>query len=109
MAKKPRIVQGMHREQIKAKLRIKFGTLKAFAQSLGMDECVARAALFRPYPKVEALIALALDTTPQALWPERYTDEVLRNHRHWRRHDNFYASQFNTNVTDKTVKKPAGN
>lgn len=108
MAKKPRTGQGWHREDIKAELRKRYGTLKAFAEGYGLDESNTRAALNRPYPKFEALIARALGTTPQAIWPERYTDEVMNNHRHWRRHDVFHQSQSITNVTDETVNKAAG-
>ena len=109
MAKKPRTGQGWHKEDVKAELRKRYGTLKAFAQSYGMDESITRAALHRPYPKAEALIARALGTTPQAIWPERYTPAVLANHKHWRRHDVFHEAQFNTNVIDKAVNKATGN
>lgn len=108
MAKKPRIGQGMHKEDIKAELRKRFGSMKAFADQCGVDKSILRTALYRAYPKAEALIAQALNTTPQALWPERYTDDVMQNHRHWRRHLNVLGNQFNTNVTSETVNKSKG-
>lgn len=96
MAKKPSSQPGMHKEQIKALLRIKFGTLKAFAEVLGVDESLIRHTLTRPQPRTERLIAAALDTTPLALWPERYTEDVLLNPRHWRRHINVSSPKSST-------------
>jgi lambda repressor-like predicted transcriptional regulator len=64
-----------------------------------------RMALLYPKPKAEGIIARALGVTPMELWPERYTDEILANHRHWRRNDNVHAVKFNTNDKDSTVNR----
>lgn len=109
MAKKPRIVQGWHKEQIKAELRIKFGTLRAFADQLGVDESLIRHTLTRPQPRTERLIATALGTTPTVLWPERYTDEVMENKRHWRRHINVSSPKSSTARAARCANFTGGN
>lgn len=63
MAKNPGTGQGMNKEHIKAELRIKFGTMRAFADQLGVDESLIRHTLSRLQPRTERLIAEALGTT----------------------------------------------
>ena len=109
MLKKTHESRVPHKEDIKAAVRKHYGSMDALAILCGVHKSILRAALIRPYPKAEALIAKALSTTAPELWPERYTKAALENHRHWRRLANVPGPQFNTNVTDKTVKKPAGN
>jgi len=58
----------------------------AMAGCYGLDPSVIKRALSVPYPKVERTIAIALGTTPEAIWPSRYDPELLRtNRRLWRR------------------------
>lgn len=67
--------KGMHREEIKAKLRMKFGSLRRAATEFGVHySAISRVFLFpndsRP---VELKIARALDLSPHLLWPDRWT------------------------------------
>lgn len=109
MLKKTRTGQGLHKEQIKAELRIKFGTLRAFADQLGVDESLIRHTLTRPQPRTERLIAAALGTTVETLWPDRYTPEVLNNKRHWRRHINVSSPKSSTVAAQRTANFTGGN
>lgn len=109
MTKKPGTGQGMNKEHIKAELRIKFGTIRAFAELKGVDESLIRHTLRRPQPRTERLIAEALGTTAPVLWPERYTDEVLSNKRHWRRHINVSSPQSSTAAAARSANFTGGN
>ena len=109
MAKKPSSKPGMNKEHIKAELRIKFGTMAAFAKLHGVDESLVRHAIRTPQPRMERLIAAALETTPQALWPERYTEEILSNPRHWRRHVNVSNPKSSTVKAARVANYTGGN
>jgi Ner family transcriptional regulator len=74
------------REYIKYRIRAQYGSMVAMAGCYGLDPSVIKRALSVPYPKVERTIAIALGTTPEAIWPSRYDPELLRtNRRLWRR------------------------
>ena len=64
-----------HREEIKAALRQRYGTLSALSAGWGYHpHCVSNALARHGYsPEVERRVAQALGTTPYALWPERWT------------------------------------
>lgn len=59
-------------EWIKYQLRARGSSAANLARQLGITDRAIRAAKERSYPRVERAIAAALDTTPQALWPERW-------------------------------------
>jgi len=88
MAKKPRNKQGWEKEYIKYRIRQQFGTLRALAKQAGVIPEYLSVTLNKPQPKGEGIIARALGVSPAEIWPERYTEAVMRNYRHWRRHDN---------------------
>jgi Ner family transcriptional regulator len=44
------------------------------AKELGLDRSTPRTALWRPYPRMERVIAGKLGLAPQQIWPERYND-----------------------------------
>ena len=60
------------RHGILAEIKRRYGTLKALAAEAGMQPRNLTVALARPFPKGEAVIARALDTEPQKLWPDRF-------------------------------------
>lgn len=75
MAKKP-ATSDWHKADIKAAIHKRGLTLKGLAIAHGYRSVDAVAqALHRPYPKVERIIAKALDTVPEAIWPSRYTSK----------------------------------
>ena len=92
----------MHKAFIRAEIAARYGSIAALARKLDVDQNILRTAMFKPYPKAERLIAKALGKTPQQIWPERYTEEVLANPRHWRRLANlkFSASDSHTKVSN---------
>lgn len=63
----------MRAERIKAEIRIRAGSLAAFAARHSYDRSAISIALSTPWPAVERLIADLLETQPWELWPERYT------------------------------------
>lgn len=105
MLKKTRSKRVPHKEDIKSAVRKRYGSMDALARKHGVHKSILRAALLRPYPKAEAIIAKALDTTAPELWPERYTEEVLANHRNWRRLVNVPSVKFSTNGGENTVNR----
>lgn len=104
MAKKPHITRGPHKEEIKAAIRMLYGSVDGLARKCDVHKSILRAALIRPYPKAEALIAQALNTTAPELWPERYTEEALANHRNWRRLVNVHGVKRNIIGAERAVK-----
>lgn len=72
MAKKPAL-KDWHKEDIKAELHKLGLTLKGLALTNGYRSVDAvNQALFRPYPKAERIIAVALNRGPETIWPSRY-------------------------------------
>lgn len=83
--------------------------MKAFAEKRGIDVRVIRRALIVPQPRAERVIAEALGATPEALWPDRYTDDVLNNPRHWRRHINIGSPKSSTVKMPQDANFTGGN
>lgn len=69
--------QSMHAEEIKAALKIRFGSLSAFAASIGRSESAISNAINRPGYSVpiEAIIAKLLCRKPHEIWPMRYHED----------------------------------
>lgn len=105
MIKKPRNKQGWKKEYIKYRIRIQYGTLRALAKQAGVIPQYLSDTLNRPQPKGEGIIAQALGVSPAEIWPERYTEAVMRNWRHWRRHDNLKVANFNASGGDHAVNR----
>jgi Ner family transcriptional regulator len=93
MPKKPPIRTDWDREYIKYRIRSEYGSMVACAACFGVDPSVIKRALRVPYPKAERVIAVALATTPEQIWPSRYSPEVLANPRLWRRAANLDLTQ----------------
>jgi Ner family transcriptional regulator len=68
---------GMHREDIKAALRKKHGTLAALAKSWGLAQCAITDTLRDPVAstRVERMIANALGMKVQDIWPDRWDQQ----------------------------------
>lgn len=62
----------MHAEEIKAQLRIRYGTLQAVEIAYDLPKGAIANCLRAPNNSAEQVIAGALDTRPELLWPERY-------------------------------------
>jgi lambda repressor-like predicted transcriptional regulator len=66
----------MHREDIKAALRKKFGTLLAFERGAGLPKgCVKDVLRGRAVARAEAAVALALNKPLHVVFPRRYSGE----------------------------------
>lgn len=65
---------GWHREDIKAELRKRYGSLRALCRTWGLNRDAISNALHDPAHSVptEMRIALALGVRPQVLWPDRW-------------------------------------
>jgi Ner family transcriptional regulator len=62
----------IRREWIKYQLAIRGHSLSTLAREHGKTRQQPQAALRKPYPKWERIIADALGLEPRQLWPERY-------------------------------------
>ena len=64
-----------HREDIKALIRKRFGTISAAAKILGVEPESISGLLESPVKsiKLEKRIAELLEIPPQSLWPDRWT------------------------------------
>ena len=70
------IQDGMHPEDIKAALRRRFGTLRAFCRQIRRDKTMVSHVLRNPCFSIptEKAIAKALELSPHAIWPDRWTE-----------------------------------
>lgn len=78
-------MRGWHPEKIKAALRIKFGSLRAFAASIDVAPSNVSEAIKSPRAStpIELKIAEALGVTPHEIWPGRWTkagQKIDRSH-----------------------------
>ncbi|MDK9358650.1 MULTISPECIES: helix-turn-helix domain-containing protein [Lelliottia] len=67
--------QNWHTADIIAALKKHGTSLAALSRQAGLSSSTLANALSRPWPKGELLIAQALNTSPEVIWPERYFDE----------------------------------
>ena len=68
--------EDMHPADVIAALRKRGTSLRKIAQENGYSHI--QRVLTSPWLAAEQLVAKALDTTPQALWPSRYRDPAAR-------------------------------
>jgi|YelNatPaOPRAMG01_1025707.scaffolds.fasta_scaffold37262_3 Ner family transcriptional regulator len=61
-----------HRADVIAALRKSGWTLSSLSKHVGLSRGTLAVALDRKYPKGEAIIAEAIGTAPQHIWPTRY-------------------------------------
>jgi Ner family transcriptional regulator len=66
---------GIHREDLKAMLRKRFGSLDALSRSWGLYRTTIASVLGNPYYSVplERRIAEALNLHPHEIWPDRFS------------------------------------
>ena len=62
----------LHIEEIKAKIRMKCGSLSAFERREKLPAGSVRDALRKPRPEVEKAIAKLIGFRPEQLWPGRF-------------------------------------
>ena len=63
---------------IRYELALRGLTFKKISKDAGAPLTTAAKALYIPFPKAEKIVADALDTTPQALWPDRFDENGKR-------------------------------
>lgn len=70
-----RTTPGIHREDLKAMLRKRYGSLDALARSWGYTRKVVASAIRNPHYSVplERRIAQALGLHPHEIWPDRFS------------------------------------
>lgn len=68
--------KGMHREEIMAALRIKYGPITLLSESWGLNRGAINDTLREggASKRVEQLIAAALEMRVQDIWPERWDE-----------------------------------
>lgn len=67
-----------HPEDIKARVRKQYISLRGLAKMKGVSSAVVHAAVHRPQPSGNHVIAKALGTTVHILWPEWFDKEGNR-------------------------------
>lgn len=61
-----------HRADVVAALHKKGWSLRALSRQHGLSDGTLKSALDAPYLKAERIIADAIGTLPESIWPERY-------------------------------------
>lgn len=64
-----------HRIDIVAALHKAGVTMRELSVQAGLKPDSLKNALARPYPRGEKIIATALSSTPEEIWPERYCNQ----------------------------------
>lgn len=64
--------QDWHRADIKSALEKKGITLRDLSREAGLSPDSLRNVFVRRWPRAELIIAMALETTPDTIWPSRY-------------------------------------
>ncbi|HCZ9309990.1 TPA: helix-turn-helix domain-containing protein [Citrobacter amalonaticus] len=67
--------QDWHREDIKSALEKKGITLRELSRAAGLSPDSLRNVFTRSWPRAEQIIANALETTPEKIWPTRYINQ----------------------------------
>lgn len=67
-----------HRADIVAALHKKGETLAKLSRKHGLSSRTLNNALERAYPRAEHIIAEAIGTTPEKIWPSRYQSKRVR-------------------------------
>ena len=70
--------RGLHKEQIKAQIRMRGVTVTGLSVSWGFDRSAISKALETPCPNVEIRIADFLGAAVQDIWPDRYGPQGQR-------------------------------
>ncbi|MDM2960797.1 helix-turn-helix domain-containing protein [Citrobacter sp. CK202] len=64
--------QDWHRADIKSALEKRGITLRDLSRAAGLYPDSLRNVFTRHWPRAELIIAVALETTPDVIWPSRY-------------------------------------
>lgn len=64
--------QDWHRADIKSALEKKGKSMRDLSREAGLSPDSLRNVFSRHWPKAEAIIATALETKPEIIWPSRY-------------------------------------
>jgi Ner family transcriptional regulator len=106
MAKKTTAAKDWTPSYIKYRIQEMFGTMTDMANCYGLSLPMVRQAIRMPYPKVDRVIARALNVHPATIWPSRYNHDLLAsNPRLWRRWINI---EFSTVDADGAVNSETG-
>lgn len=73
-----KLAQNTHPEDVKAAVRKKIGSLAALARQHGVSDSVVRAALIRPQPTGNRIIADCLGRSLHQIWPQWYRADGSR-------------------------------
>ena len=68
-----------HPADIKAALEKAGWSIRRLARAYGFSSTNVSAGIYRPYPKMEALIAFILNREPKEIWPSRYDSQGAPN------------------------------
>jgi Ner family transcriptional regulator len=101
--------QDWHRADIKAALEKAGWTLRKLAIARGYCPGALRNPLNLPWPKGEHIIAEALGTTPQAIWPSRYNPDGTAKSGRGARSGGTHNQKSTTAISTSNVELHSGN
>jgi len=96
--------QDWHRADIKAALEKAGWTLRKLAITRGYSSGVLRNPLNAPWPKGERVIAEAIGTTAQTIWPSRYNEDGTPISGRQVRCNGLVKRKFNTGIVQCNVE-----
>lgn len=71
-------LKNWHRADIVAELKKRGWSVRQLSIQSDLHYSTLYAALVRPYPKAERIIANALELNPEEIWPERYAARAFK-------------------------------
>lgn len=101
--------QDWHRADIKAALEKQGWSLRKLALARGYCAGALRNPLNQPWPKGERIIADALCTTPQKIWPTRYNEDGTSKSGRKARNNGIDKCQSITAIPESNVELMAKN
>lgn len=101
--------QDWHRADIKAALEKAGWTLRKLAIARGYCPGALRNPLNIPWPKGERIIAEALGTTAQTIWPSRYREDGASKSGRNERGIGVYKGKSTTGISDNNAEMKEGN
>lgn len=88
------------RAWVKYQIHLQGRTMARLAADNGVDRRTLYQAFQKPYPRMEKIIAAALDLPPKELWPERYDADGLPNRMMGRPKKSPVLSRKDTTIRD---------
>lgn len=94
----PRKPNGLHKEDIKSRIRKKGTSLTALSKSWGYQRNAISVCLDRAWPKVQGLVANYIGVEAANIWPDRYHKDGTARQGHRSNNNTHSAANRNSEV-----------